>query len=426
DPNPDAALLSPVMTTVKRALDYPESLHFSDCTVDPSFVPYGIGEGLLAPKDLIRTLGLRGLTSDKLTSTRVIPPLSLSTQPPPDLGEELSEHIVMAPMEAERATVTFHVQPGDAVAEDQVIAEIEADKGTVEILAPVAGVLKEFRVPELEELEILTTTELFQILPQSNAQSETVPPFKTKETRQTRPNPITLESGASVTPLSRMQLAMADNMTVKPGDTKSFGVSETVDFQPLMALSKQSKLSPVTYLIKQLGESAQALGLNKKLTTEKTGMSSGFSSVDIGLAMEVDGQLRVAVVRDVLNKSEAEIKADIVAMVKQGPKLSPQDQNLDNVCYILTSLGKDAPKIVNPTLPKGMTGILGIGGMRKDQSEFSFSLCHATLNGSEGAKLMTDVSARISSMGEAETPAPSKYKPMIRFRYAQQKKNPGQ
>ena len=47
----------------------------------------------------------------------------------PDLGEGI----------AEVELVGWHVKPGDAVAEDQVLAEVMTDKATVEIPSSVAG-----------------------------------------------------------------------------------------------------------------------------------------------------------------------------------------------------------------------------------------------------------------------------------------------
>ncbi len=47
----------------------------------------------------------------------------------PDIGEGI----------AEVELVAWHVQPGDAVKEGQVLAEVMTDKATVEIPSPVAG-----------------------------------------------------------------------------------------------------------------------------------------------------------------------------------------------------------------------------------------------------------------------------------------------
>ena len=47
----------------------------------------------------------------------------------PDIGEGV----------AEAELVAWHVKPGDAVAEDQALADVMTDKATVEIPSPVAG-----------------------------------------------------------------------------------------------------------------------------------------------------------------------------------------------------------------------------------------------------------------------------------------------
>ncbi|MBA3477607.1 MAG: 2-oxo acid dehydrogenase subunit E2, partial [Lautropia sp.] len=47
----------------------------------------------------------------------------------PDIGEGIAEVEVVA----------WHVQPGDEVGEDQLLAEVMTDKATVEVPSPVAG-----------------------------------------------------------------------------------------------------------------------------------------------------------------------------------------------------------------------------------------------------------------------------------------------
>ncbi|WP_159903904.1 dihydrolipoamide acetyltransferase family protein [Salinirussus salinus] len=51
----------------------------------------------------------------------------------PDVGEGVSEGEVVA----------WHVEPGDRVAEDDVLAEVETDKAVVDLPAPVTGVVRE-------------------------------------------------------------------------------------------------------------------------------------------------------------------------------------------------------------------------------------------------------------------------------------------
>ena len=74
-------------------------------------------------------------------------------------------------------------------------------------------------------------------------------------------------------------------------------------------------MSPVTVLVKNLGEALKETGYNKKLDGTKRNMLD-YKSVDIGCAMEVEKQLRVAVVRDVTNKSYQQIQEDIKYLEK--------------------------------------------------------------------------------------------------------------
>src|SRR5687767_8453768 len=47
---------------------------------------------------------------------------------------------------ADATLVTWHKKPGDAVARDENLADLETDKVVLEVPAPVAGVLKEIKV----------------------------------------------------------------------------------------------------------------------------------------------------------------------------------------------------------------------------------------------------------------------------------------
>ena len=50
----------------------------------------------------------------------------------PDIGEGI----------AEVELVEWHVQPGDRVIADQVLADVMTDKATVEVPSPIAGVIE--------------------------------------------------------------------------------------------------------------------------------------------------------------------------------------------------------------------------------------------------------------------------------------------
>src|SRR5690606_27346014 len=56
----------------------------------------------------------------------------------PDIGEGMHEGEI----------VKWHVKPGDAVEEDQVLVEIQNDKAVVELPSPVDGTVKDIAVEE--------------------------------------------------------------------------------------------------------------------------------------------------------------------------------------------------------------------------------------------------------------------------------------
>ena len=56
----------------------------------------------------------------------------------PTLGESVSEATV----------ATWYKQPGDTVARDEMLCELETDKVSVEVPAPAAGVLGQILAPE--------------------------------------------------------------------------------------------------------------------------------------------------------------------------------------------------------------------------------------------------------------------------------------
>merc|ERR1719331_1332332 len=68
------------------------------------------------------------------------------------------EEVVNAPMDGDGVTVTYNVAVGDVVEVDQLIAEIESDKATIEVNAPSEGVIAELHLEAGKEQDITTDT----------------------------------------------------------------------------------------------------------------------------------------------------------------------------------------------------------------------------------------------------------------------------
>src|SRR5947199_2605486 len=95
-------------------------------------------------------------------STRPIKPLTISHEPSaishdgdgrltdfnlPELGENIAAGDVLRLL----------VKPGDAIAKDQPILELETDKATIEVPSSVAGTVKEIKVKAGEKVKVGAT-----------------------------------------------------------------------------------------------------------------------------------------------------------------------------------------------------------------------------------------------------------------------------
>merc|ERR1719174_1016776 len=293
--------------------------------------------------------------------------------------------IVNAPMDADTAVVSYKVKIGDEVEADDLIAEIESDKATVEVHAPCSGTVDELFQKGGVEMQITMDTQIASVKRTTAPGTSTVLPTSS----MAMPGSSVFLPGTldQMMPLTRHSIAMVENMTVSAGDTRVFHLEERIPFSGVVGKSKGAGVTPVVTLIKALADAADECG-NKKLSADKRSMMT-YGQVDIGVAMDFEGQLRVAVIRDASNKTLAEISADVKMFSTKGAKLSLADQNLEKVAWVVSSMGKTATHAVIPVLPKGTTGIVGVGRTDEDtgKSTLISTICHATLTGIEGAKI---------------------------------------
>src|SRR6056297_1727032 len=71
----------------------------------------------------------------------------------PDVGEGV----------AEGELLRWRVEPGDAVSEDQPVAEVETDKAVVDVPSPVDGVVEELRAAEGEIVPVGDVIIVFRV-----------------------------------------------------------------------------------------------------------------------------------------------------------------------------------------------------------------------------------------------------------------------
>jgi len=296
--------------------------------------------------------------------------------------------IVNAPMDADTATISYKLKVGDACELDDLIAEVESDKATIEVTAPCDGVITELFLKEGEEMKLTMDMKICSLTRTAEIGSSIVTPFATSlGTPMPGSSMFVPGTNDQTRVLTRHELAMVENMTVRAGDTRVFFLEEQVEFAKIATKSKGAQVTPVVTMVKGLADALRAVDGNKKLTPDQRNMKT-YGQVDIGVAVDLEGQLKVAVIRDCANKTIGEISADIKMFSAQGAKLSAADQNLDKVCWVVSSMGKNAPHTVIPVLPKGTAGIIGVG--RTDETgkaTLTATICHATMTGLEGSKI---------------------------------------
>jgi pyruvate/2-oxoglutarate dehydrogenase complex dihydrolipoamide acyltransferase (E2) component len=294
---------------------------------------------------------------------------------------------VNAPMDADTATITYKLKVGDVCELDDLIAEVESDKATIEVTAPCDGVITELFLKEGEEMKLTQDMQICSLTRTAALGSSIVTPFATSLGTPGSSMFIPGSSGTQTRVLTRHELAMVENMTVRAGDTRVFHLEEKVDFAALVAKSKAASVTPVVTMIKALADGLISVDGNKKLSPDSKSMKT-YGQVDIGVAVDLEGQLKVAVIRDCASKTITELSEEVKMFSKKGAKLSAADQNLDKVCWVLSSMGKNATHTVIPVLPKGTAGIIGVG--RTDENgkgALTATICHSTMTGLEGAKI---------------------------------------
>ena len=150
----------------------------------------------------------------------------------PDLPESVADATV----------ATWHKKPGEAVARDEVIVDIETDKVVLEVPAPEAGVLE--AIIEEEGATVLSKQLLAKIKPGAVAGE---PTKDTTEDTEASPDKrhkaaLTEESNDALSPAVRRLLA---EHNLQPADVKGTGVGGRITREDIDAHLAAAKAAPV-------------------------------------------------------------------------------------------------------------------------------------------------------------------------------------
>lgn len=170
----------------------------------------------------------------------------------PDLPESVADATV----------ATWHKQPGDAVARDEVLVDIETDKVVLEVPAPEDGILE--AIFEGEGTTVLTKQLIGKLKAGAVAGEPTKDVPAEAESSPNKRNTASLsdESNEALSPTVRRLLG---EHSIKASDVKGTGVGGRITREDVEAYVKQGKAAPVASAVEAKVEAPLAHRSEKRV-----------------------------------------------------------------------------------------------------------------------------------------------------------------
>jgi pyruvate/2-oxoglutarate dehydrogenase complex dihydrolipoamide acyltransferase (E2) component len=298
----------------------------------------------------------------------------------PDLGEGVAEGEI----------VRWLVAPGQEVAEDELLVEIQTDKATVEVPSPTAGVVSRILA---EEGAIVPVGELLVVIGSDDgarpaeAGSGTAPSAVTEPAQnrvQATPavrrlagelgvDLAALAGGGPVTeaavravaagsaagrrePLRGVRRAIAEHLARAHREVPAVTVVEECDFTHLSLTRGE-----LTYLPFVLRATAEALGRHPALNARLEGDEILYlDEVHLGVAMQTEAGLVVPVVRDAGSKAVADLAAEISDLGTAAAAGSLAPEQLRGSTFTVSSAGRLGGLFATPLVNHPEVAILGV------------------------------------------------------------------
>jgi len=310
--------------------------------------------------------------------------------PVPNMGDSITEGTVVA----------FLKQPGEYAELDEVVVQIETDKVTVDVMAPMAGTVKAFFCEEDENVEV--GAQLFSMTPGGEpaaaapaAPAAAAPAPATPVAAAPAPAPAApapapsapapaaapaAEAPAAQTnraerrvPLSRMRLTISKRLKEAQSTAAMLTTFNEVDMQALMSMRTQYKdlflekhgvkLGLMSAFVKA---SAHALVALPAVNSQIHGNDQVFYDyVDIGFAAATPKGLVVPVMRNVEQMGFADIERNfgvLGAKAKAG-KITMED--MSGGTFSITNGGTFGSLLSTPIINLPQSAILGMHGIFK-------------------------------------------------------------
>lgn len=192
--------------------------------------------------------------------------------------------------------------------------------------------------------------------------------------------PYRLERASSV------REAVARNMIGSVG-TPTFRVTARLALAPLMALSKEARISLTLLLARACALTIKAHSLfNSAYTPEGLAVRE---RVDVGIAMDTPDGLIAPVVRDVAARPLAELAADWRSLHEKALSRRLSAQDYRGATFYLSNLGMfPVVQSFDAVLPPGAAAILCVAAADGERTSFTLGCDHRVLAGADAARFL--------------------------------------
>lgn len=252
----------------------------------------------------------------------------------------------------------WYKSTGDRVETGEKIAEIMSDKITNEVEAPGSGTIGEILVQEGETVAIGTV--IAHICDEG-----------TNDTKEQKNNAITDEGNLDfqVKPLNGHRKIIGEKMTESLIRSPQGTISTRVDMTGVITLrdSFQDMGLKVSFTDILVKAAALAVKENPVINSSvQDDMILSYRSINIGVAVGLEGSLYVPVIKNADKKSIKEISNELKEFTEALKEGSLRQEDLSGGTFTISNLGMFDVDFMTPIINPPEAGILAVGKTRKE------------------------------------------------------------
>jgi pyruvate dehydrogenase E2 component (dihydrolipoamide acetyltransferase) len=317
----------------------------------------------------------------------------------------------------EGTIVRWFKKEGDSVEAGEILAEVEAEKATEELLAAESGVLDQILVPEGTTVAVNEVLALLAA-PGGAATAAASPVKVSTSARMQTATPPPETAAGEVEPLGGMRATIAHRMHSSLQSMAQLTLVTTADVTELVAYRRGLVDEPrPTYT--DLVVKAAAAAIRQHPTINSTLEANGvrmLADIHIGIATDVPGGLVVPVLRHADRKSLPEIAAESASLTRRARAGDIRIDEVTGSTFTVTSLGGQGIDAFTPIVNPPEVAILGVGRITEQPARdgdgglvwrqvmtMSLTIDHRVIDGVPGAAFLAAVGARLGNPRALQT-----------------------